>query len=512
MLFNSTEFLFLFLPTVYLGFLLLQSTRRPRLVMAWLTASSLLFYAWWNPSYLFLLILSTVVNYNLGAHLSRAGREGGRGWLAAGIAFNLGLLGYFKYANFFLDNVSVLFDAGWNFEKIILPLAISFYTFNQITYLVDSRKGVTEPHGFLEYILFVSYFPHLIAGPIVHHSDLLTQFERLGTAENTGRNLVIGLSILMIGLFKKVVVADTFALFSSPVFSLAAFEQPIYTLDALAGIFSYAFQLYFDFSGYSDMAIGLSCMFGIMLPVNFFSPYRAQNISDFWRMWHATLSRFLRDYVYMPLGGFACRAGRQRWNLFATMFAGGVWHGAGWTFVGYGILHGIYCVAHQLWRIKVSGPMGLVRNRYYGAAAQLVTFLVVVFTLALFRSDSVATTQYLLSRLFVPGELSFVPAYMDRVGDFGIFKIESIVRESQHATLVVFGLLAAALAACWMLPSTAQLFQRQQVMIAKPAAGRPAMIQLEWRPSRRWAFFVAALFTMSFLTLGEVSEFLYFQF
>jgi len=512
MLFNSTEFLFFFLPIVYLGFRLLQTAHRQRLVMAWLTASSLFFYAWWNPSYLYLLILSAVVNYNLGAHLSRSGGSGGRAWLLAGIAFNLGLLGYFKYANFFLDNVSALFNAGWNFKKIILPLAISFYTFQQITYLVDSRKGVTEPHGFLEYSLFVCFFPQLIAGPIVHHSDMLTQFQNLGSAKNTYRNLGIGLSILMIGLFKKVVVADTFALFATPVFSLAALDQPIYTLDALAGIFSYAFQLYFDFSGYSDMAIGLACMFGIKLPVNFFSPYRAHNISDFWRMWHATLSRFLRDYVYMPLGGFACSPNRQRWNLFATMFVGGVWHGAGWTFVGYGVCHGIYCVLHQLWRVKVSGPMNLVSNRIYAAAAQLLTFLVVVLTLALFRSDTITTTRYLLSRLFVPGDLSFVPLYLSKIDRFSLFKIESLVKENQDASLVVFGSLALALAACWLLPSTAQIFQRQEVMIARPPAGRPAVLQLEWQPNRRWALFIAALFTMSFLTLSQVSEFLYFQF
>jgi alginate O-acetyltransferase complex protein AlgI len=307
-------------------------------------------------------------------------------------------------------------------------------------------------------------------------------------------------------------VADTFALFSTPVFTLASFEFPLYTLDALAGIFSYAFQLYFDFSGYSDMAIGLACLFGIKLPINFFSPYRAQNISDFWRMWHATLSRFLRDYVYMPLGGFVCSPNRQRLNLFATMFVGGIWHGAGWTFVGYGICHGIYCVVHQLWRINVSGPLDLVRNRYYAAAAQLFTFLIVVFTLALFRSDTITTTRYLLSRVFVPGDLTFVAPYLKAIKRSGIFKMDGIVLLSQHATWIVFGMLAFALAACWLLPSTAQLFQRQQVMIDKPTAGRRAVLQFEWQASGRWAVFVAALAAMSFLTLGQVSEFLYFQF
>jgi alginate O-acetyltransferase complex protein AlgI len=512
MLFNSSEFLFFFLPIVLLGFLALQKAGHKRLLMAWLTASSLFFYAWWNPSYLFLLIFSAIVNYNLGVRLSRGSATDGKAWLFLGIALNLGLLGYFKYANFFLDNVNSLLHVGWNFEKIILPLAISFYTFQQITYLVDSRKNLTEAHGFLEYSLFVCFFPQLIAGPIVHHSDMLAQFHRLGTVGNTSRNLAIGLSILIIGLFKKVVLADTFAMFSTPIFTLAATGQPLYTLDALAGIFSYTFQLYFDFSGYSDMAIGLACMFGIKLPINFFSPYRAQNISDFWRMWHATLSRFLRDYVYMPLGGFVCSPNRQRFNLFATMFVGGIWHGAGWTFVCYGVCHGIYCIVHQLWRIKVSGPLGLVRNRYYAASAQLFTFLIVVFTLALFRADSIATTRHLLARVFVPGDLTFASQYLRSIRRSGIFKMDSIVQLNQHATWVVFGLLAFALAVCWLLPSTAQLFQRQQVMIDKPTAGRRAVLQFEWRASRLWTLFVAFLAAISLLNFSGVSEFLYFQF
>ncbi len=512
MLFNSSLFLFYFLPFVLLGFLALQKAGNQRLVMVWLIACSLLFYAWWNVSYLLLLILSIVVNYNLGLRLSRDGPAGGRVWLWLGIAFNLGLLGYFKYANFFLDNVNVFFDTGWNFENIFLPLGISFYTFQQVAYLLDSRKGLTKGHGFLEYSLFVSFFPQLIAGPISHHGAIVPQFQHLGSADNTSRNLGIGFTILIIGLFKKVVVADTFAMFSSPVFALAEMGQPIYTLDALAGIFSYAFQLYFDFSGYCDMAIGLACLFGIKLPVNFFSPYRAQNISDFWRMWHATLSRFLRDYVYTPLGGYFCSRNRQRFNLFTTMLVAGVWHGAGWTFVVYGTCHGIYCVVHQLWRVKVSSPLGIVSNRYYAAFSQLCTFLIVVFTLVLFRADSIATSRYLLSRVFVPGELTFVPQYLQAFGRSGIFKLDSIILLDQHATWIIFGLLASALAACWLLPNTAQLFERQQVMITKPAAGRRAVLQLEWEASTRWATFVGFLAVISYLNLSGVSEFLYFQF
>lgn len=512
MLFNSPEFLIVFLPVALLVFLALQRMGQGRLVIVWLILVSLFFYGWWNPRYLLLLAFSGGVNYSLGLALSRSRGRPDKFLLPLGILFNLGLLAYFKYANFFLGNIGVLFDNNFNFEHIILPLAISFYTFQQITYLVDTRKGLTEPHGFLDYCLFVSFFPQLIAGPIVHHGEMLTQFRNIATPGKTSRNLAIGYSILVIGLFKKVVIADSFAQFSTPIFNLASGGQALYTLDALAGIFSYAFQLYFDFSGYSDMAIGLACLFGIKLPVNFFSPYRAQNISDFWRMWHATLSRFLRDYVYSPLGGFLCSPGRQRFNLFTTMFVGGVWHGAGWTFVVYGLCHGIYTVIHQLWRIRVSGPLGLVGNRYYRAASQLLTFLLVVFTLALFRSDSLTAAGHLYTGLWTFGGAEFTSAYLTPLKWTSIFKFEEIIFPGIQATTMVYSLLGLALVACWFLPSTYQLFQHCEVAIDKPRAGRPPVFDLKWRPNIGWALFIALLALISSLNLTTVSEFLYFQF
>ena len=511
MLFNSIEFLFFFLPLVFLGFLLLRRLGDNRVLIAWLTLSSLFFYGWWNPVYLLLIGLSAGVNYNLGRHL--AGRKGaGDVWLGLGVLFNLGLLAYFKYANFFIDNIRLVLDLGFNFEHIILPLAISFYTFQQITYLVDTSKGLTEPHGFLEYSLFVSFFPQLIAGPIVHHSDMLAQFQRLDKLESSYRNIAIAGSIIAIGLFKKVVVADSFALFSTPIFTLAASGAPLYTMDALGGIFSYAFQLYFDFSGYSDMAIGLACLFGIKLPVNFFSPFRAQNISDFWRMWHATLSRFLRDYVYTPLGGFVCSPRRQRFNLFATMFVGGVWHGAGWTFVAYGLLHGIYVVVHQLWRVRVSGPREWLGNRYYRAMAQGFTFLVVVFTLVFFRSSSLASALQLFASLGQFEGYGFSADYLAQLHRTNLFKLVQVLLVDVQAVYLVYGMLLLALAACWLLPSTHQLFESQDVAIARPRAGRRAVLAFEWRPSGAWAVFIAVLTVMSLLNLTQVSEFLYFQF
>jgi alginate O-acetyltransferase complex protein AlgI len=510
MLFNSIEFLFFYLPVVLLVFLYLRRLGSCRLLMAWLVLVSLFFYAWWNPVYLLLLLFSAGVNYSIGLMLVSSSRS--RAWLAAGVLFNLGLLAYFKYAGFFLENLNTAFELGWNVQHIILPLAISFYTFQQITYLVDTRKGLTEAHGFLEYCLFVSFFPQLIAGPIVHHSEMFAQFKLLAQRRDTSKDLAIGGSILVIGLFKKVVIADSFALLASPVFTLASAQGELSMIDALTGTFAYAFQLYFDFSGYSDMAIGLACLFGLRLPVNFFSPYRAQNISDFWRMWHATLSRFLRDYVYMPLGGFICSPRRQRFNLFMTMFVGGVWHGAGWTFVMYGICHGAYVVLHQLWRIRVSGPLDLLQSNAYKAAAQAFTFVVVVLTLVLFRSDSVQTAGNMYVHLFGLDGWAFSPQLLVQFERSNLFRIVEIMAPALSAVSLVCGLLVLALLACWVLPSTYQLFERYEVTISQPACGRQAVWDLRWNPDRRWAVFVACLALAACLNLSQVSEFLYFQF
>ncbi|MEP5567767.1 MAG: MBOAT family O-acyltransferase [Halioglobus sp.] len=512
MLFNSIGFLFFFLPAVWIGYWLLQRLARPRLVMAWLTLASFFFYGWWNPIYLWLLALSIAVNFTLGLLLSHRQGLQKKIFLGIGIAFNIGLLAYFKYGNFFIENIAVLNNVSFNFSHIVLPLAISFYTFQQITYLVDTSKGLTASHGFLEYCLFVSFFPQLIAGPIVHHQEMLGQFKHLGEPRDHWRNLTVGLSILVIGLFKKVVIADSFALFATPVFTMANNGVELSLLESLAGTFSYAMQLYFDFSGYSDMAIGLACMFGLKLPVNFYSPYRAQNISDFWRMWHATLSRFLRDYVYTPLGGFLCSPRRQRFNLFMTMFVGGVWHGAGWTFFLYGVFHGSYVVLHQLWRINVSGPLGLVRKGWYKALAQLFTFLVVVFTLVLFRAETVDGAVDVYRGLLHVGQWSFSPLYLGQLQDSNFFTIAAILGLPSDAVTLVFSSLVLAVAACWLLPSTWQLFQSYDVAFDKPPTGRPAVLSFSWQPGPVWALFVALLFVASCLNLTQVSEFLYFQF
>ena len=309
MLFNSFEFLLLFLPLTLLVYYRLKNIR---LALAWINIASLVFYGYWNPVYLILILASVLANFGLGRWIAgTTGRP--QYWLTAlGVALNLGVLGYFKYANFFVREVAALTGGDWSLEAIVLPLAISFYTFQQIAYLVDAKQGKVPPHGLLEYVAFVTFFPQLIAGPIVHQGDVLPQFRALEKQRRALGLMAVGLSIFSIGLFKKVAIADQLALYANPVFEAARAGTTLSFAEAWGGTLAYTLQLYFDFSGYSDMAIGLGKMFGVTLPVNFASPYRARNIIDFWRSWHITLSNFLRDYLYIPLGG-------NRFGSFETL-------------------------------------------------------------------------------------------------------------------------------------------------------------------------------------------------
>ena len=295
MLFNSDIFVFAFLPTVLLGFYALSRYAPSFLAKAWLVAASLFFYGWWNPAYLGLIVVSVFFNYGLGRVLMARPSE--KPLLSLGVAANLALLAYFKYANFFVDNLNALTGTNYTLHHIVLPLAISFFTFQQIAYLVDTYRGEVQEKSILNYGLFVTFFPQLIAGPIVHHREVLPQFlQKLGQ-HATACNIGMGFAIFSIGLFKKVILADNVAVYATPIFNAADQGVALTLLESWGGLLAYAGQIYFDFSGYSDMAIGLGRLFGISLPLNFNSPYKATNIIDFWRRWHITLSRFLRGYL-----------------------------------------------------------------------------------------------------------------------------------------------------------------------------------------------------------------------
>src|SRR3954469_23352041 len=346
MLFSSYTFLFQFLPAVALAFAAAR-LHSPRAGILVLVAASLVFYGAWKPVYLLLFVASVAVNFTLGLRMDDPARRRATGTL--GVALNLALLCYFKYTNFIFDSLNNLTGAPLPFVNVVLPLGISFFTFQQIAYLVDVMRGAKVERDILSYALFVSFFPHLIAGPLVHHAEMIPQFKRA----RSGRSAVLaarGLAMFAAGLFKKVVIADNLAQFVTPVFAHLDAGGGVTTPWAWLSTLAYTLQIYFDFSGYSDMALGLALLFGIRLPVNFRSPYQAASIIEFWRRWHITLSRFLRDYLYIPLGGNRLGEIRRYQNLLVTMLLGGLWHGAAWNFVIWGGLHGVYLCINHLWR------------------------------------------------------------------------------------------------------------------------------------------------------------------
>lgn len=342
MLFNSYEFIFLFLPITLLGYYLTAKFIKNEAAKLFLILASVCFYSYWDINNLPILLTSIAVNYCFGRWLT-ANRS--KKVLTAGIAFNLLFLAYFKYTNFIIENFNYFLHFNLELQNIVLPLGISFFTFTQTAYLVDVYRNETKAYSKSDYLLFVTIFPHLIAGPILYHRDMIPQFSQAERYKINYKNLTYGILWFTIGLFKKVIIADKLVIYANRIF---ADTTNLTMLDAWGGSLAYTLQLYFDFSGYSEMAIGLGLMFNYNLPLNFNLPYRATSIIDFWRRWHMTLSAFLKNYLYIPLGGN--RTGHHLRNIMITMFLGGLWHGAGWTFIFWGVLHGIYICINHLWR------------------------------------------------------------------------------------------------------------------------------------------------------------------
>jgi D-alanyl-lipoteichoic acid acyltransferase DltB (MBOAT superfamily) len=498
MLFNSYPFLLLFLPVALLGYVLAARTLGRGAAFTWLVLASLFFYGWWRWFNLALLLLSLGFNYAAGTWLGRLDkRRPARLVLGVALAFNLGFLGYFKYANFFVENINAVFKAGWGLAEIALPLGISFYTFQKIAYLVDSYQGKTRGYGFRDFCLFVSFFPQLIAGPITHHGEIMPQFRKRDPAKTSWDDWSVGLTLFIFGLAKKVLIADRMAEFATPVFRTAQQGGNFGLTEAWLGVLAYTLQLYFDFSGYSDMAIGLARLFGIRLPMNFNSPYQARNIADFWRRWHITLSRFLRDYLYIPLGGNRHGPARKYLNLFLTMLIGGLWHGAGWTFVIWGALHGFYLLVYHAWRDwrGERGEAAPTRAGLFGARA--ATFLAVMFAWIFFRAASFSAVTNLLQGL---------------AGRHGFHSNLSHIP-------VVNGLILSAvlLLVVWFLPNSNQLLARFSPTLEYEEEGGKKSLpglsgKLAWKPRPVWALLIAALAVCSIVGLSRVSEFIYWQF
>lgn len=502
MLFNSYAFVFAFLPATLVIFLLLGASSRHRLATAWLVVASLFFYGWWNPTYLLLIIASMVVNFRLGSALADATGHRGRLLLSLGIGANIALLGYYKYANFAVDNINLFLTHNIDLPHIVLPLAISFFTFQQIAYLVDAYRGEVREVSFLNYSLFVTFFPQLIAGPIVHHKEMMPQFVD-GFSRFRQSNLAIGLTIFTLGLFKKVVIADGIAEFSTPVFKAAAAGTPLTMLEAWFGALAYTFQLYFDFSGYSDMAIGLARLFGIRLPLNFFSPYKSHNIIQFWRRWHITLSRFLRDYLYIPLGGNRKGPLQRQLNLMTTMLLGGLWHGAGWTYVIWGGLHGVYLVGNHLWQ-RVCGTYPVLNRLLPRWVAYPLTFIAVVFAWVFFRAEDLGSALLISKAMFGLG--SALPVVDISANWRDVLFANDLFRKPEAVLnwFIVCGFIT------WLLPNTQQLMAAYRPVIE--LHHRRSIIRLMWRPTISWAIVISLLALWALQSMNRISEFLYFQF
>jgi alginate O-acetyltransferase complex protein AlgI len=483
MLFNSYEFIFVFMPVAVAGFAWLSS-RHHKATLLWLTALSLLFYAHWDWQAMWILSASMVFNFVFGLALERSSGSVSKRWLIFGVAFNLCALGIFKYAGFATEIFNDVAGTQLGRPEITLPLGISFFTFTQIAYLIDAYRRLTVDRDPVRYALFVSYFPHLIAGPILHHKPTMEQLADPKVARLCGINWIVGLTFFSIGLSKKLLLADPLGAIASPLFD-AARTVPLSSAAGWIATLAYTFQLYFDFSGYSDMAVGLSLLFGVRIPVNFMSPYKATNIIEFWRCWHMSLSNFLRDYLYIPLGGNRKGPVRRYVNLLFVMLLGGLWHGASWNFLIWGALHGCYLLFNHAWRSLVGispGPL----------AGGLLTFLAVMVGWVFFRSANLATAQGMLTAM----------ASVSQLGGW------SWGGDPQLAAMNIWrvvSLLSVAAVISFLLPNSVQITgailrsaQEDTVRGARLVSASMAVFGL--------------LFGLGVVSIGRASPFLYFQF
>ena len=447
---------------------------------------SFAFYGYWNIKYLALLVPSIVLNYWAAVVITALSEPYKRIAAAIAVAGNLGVLLFFKYTGFLITNLNNLLDAPILVPAIVLPLGVSFITFQKITYIVDVYRGRARDQGFLRFALFVSFFPQLIAGPIAHHAEFLPQVTgRLGLF---AQNVAVGLSVFAIGLFKKVMIADGVAEIADAAFAASAGGVPLSPLSAWAGALAYTTQLYFDFSGYSDMACGLALLLD-RLPINFFTPYKSTSIIEFWHRWHRTLSRFLRDYLYIPLGGNRKGPARRYVNLMVTMTLGGLWHGAGWTFVVWGAYHGMLLLVNHAWR-GLTVAWARQSNPATGALAIALTFIGVVIGWVVFKADTIATAGMMLSSM--TGFNAAPPA------------IAPTPDAAQSIKLI------AAMGCIWLLPNTYQVFARYRAALGEVA--EPRWRWMQWRPSLWWAVATASCLAVTLLPRRATLSFLYFQF
>ena len=488
MLFNSYVFIFAFLPITFFIYFYLNHKRLTEASKGFLVFSSLFFYSWWNVVYLPIILASILFNYVIGNYLvselkNNKYKFSRKSTLIFGITANVLLLGYFKYTDFFIENVNLAAGSEFDLLHLALPLAISFFTFQQIAYLVDSYRQETKEYDFLNYAVFVTFFPQLIAGPIVHHKEMMPQFANIKSKAINYRNISLGLFIFSIGLFKKVVIADTFAVWATAGFDTST---TLNFFEAWATSLSFTFQLYFDFSGYTDMAIGLALLFNIRLPINFNSPYKATDIKDFWRRWHITFSRFLKDYIYIPLGGNRKGSFRTYNNLLATFILGGIWHGASWTFIFWGFLHGMALVVHRVW--------STVGFKIWTWLAWLITFNFINIAWVFFRAEEWEDAIKVFSGMAGFNGISlpiFLNTRLSFLTEYGIKFDNWLSSISGDYTTVIWLFIGFTL-----------------ILVFKNSIEKLNNFKYNFKT----ALFTSIIFCTGILSLNKLSEFLYFNF
>lgn len=483
MLFNSYIFIFLLLPAAIAGYYICNRIKRYELGKLWLITMSLWFYGYFNPSYLMIMLASIGINYILYSGMRKMGKH--RLFLVIGLAFNIGLIFYFKYYDFFIENINALFQTNVMLKNILLPLGISFFTFQQISFIVDAYKGETGDYSLTDYALFVTFFPQLIAGPIVTHSEMIPQFQDENRKKPDLDLFAKGIVIFTIGLFKKVIVADTFGL------AVEWGYANVNALDATNGILLmlfYAMQLYFDFSGYCDMAVGIGRLFGVIIPINFNSPYKSANMIEFWKRWHITLNRFMTNYVYIPLGGNRKGTVRTYFNLFMIFFVSGIWHGAGWTYIIWGCLSGGAYLLNRLCRKWVDRLPQLLTGFF--------TFTFFIISIVYFRAESVTQANQLLGNILQLnfGKINQALSKPFNLSEFWyvikIFRLDRLPY-SEHYLCIVF--LVISLLAVLLCKNTMEIAES-----LKP---------------RVWnSLLIAVMFVWCVASFAGVSTFLYFNF
>jgi alginate O-acetyltransferase complex protein AlgI len=484
MLFSSYEFIVFFLPLVFALYFGANKIFPGSDTGKWLlSAASLFFYGFWHPPYLVIILGSIIVNFLLAKKIQgHLNTQASSVFFGLGLSFNLGLLGYFKYRDFFLENVNLLLDTHWHFSKLALPLGISFFTLQQIAFLVDVYQGIAKEKKFIDYSLFVSFFPQLIAGPIVHYKDLIPQFESTDKRSILAASMAQGIFIFCLGLFKKVILADTFSLWANEGFD---HSSTLHFFWAWGAACSYTLQLYFDFSGYSDMAIGLGLMFNIKIPQNFNSPFKARNVIDFWNRWHMTLSQFITSYVFTP---FFRSFKKLSFNnslisVFFTMMVAGLWHGAGWTFVVYGAMYGLALVVnHLMKKNKVKLPHTL---------AVSCTFIFTIFVFTMFRARSIDDALKVYKGMLGLSGVIFPK---------GIFSTELMLKAKlqvgQYMNNDHYLNILMILLGLWVVFR----FNNSEYY------------RHHFRPSTQMALAAAGMFALSLLGINRVSDFIYFNF